>query len=73
MPARKWTRGRAYSPVEAFVAIEARLPVFFNHKWTHNAWARSWQVNMVIASARAGRIFEAISTDGDDSERNRDD
>lgn len=71
MARKKWTRGRSYSPVEALAAIDARLPVYFNHKWTHNAWARSWQVNLLIASARAGRIFEAIPIDGDDSERDR--
>lgn len=69
MSRRKWTRGRAYSPVEAFAAIRARRPVYLNHKWTHNAWARSWQVNMLIANAQAGRIFEAMKTDGEDSER----
>lgn len=59
MTKRQWERGRPLTADEAFAAICLRHPVYFNHKWTHNGWARSWQINMLIGSAQAGRIFEA--------------
>lgn len=59
MSKRKWQRGRSLSPVEALIAISEGRPVYFHHKWTHHAWACGWQVRMLIASARAGRIYEA--------------
>lgn len=62
--ARKWERGPALTPGEAFGEIEQGRPVYFNHKWTHHGWARSWQINMLIASARAGRIYKAVKIEG---------
>lgn len=58
--ARKWDRGPALTPCEAFREIEQGRPVYFNHKWTHPGWARGWQINMLIASALAGRIYQAV-------------
>lgn len=68
MRGRKWKPGRALTPMEAFGQILQGRPVYFRHKWTHNGWARSWQINMVTANAGAGHIFEAIETDGADDE-----
>lgn len=59
MSRRKWERGRVLSPLEALIQIEQGLPVYHCHKWTHNGWARGWQINMLINSARRGFIFEA--------------
>jgi hypothetical protein len=56
-----WQRGDPIrSPAEALSRIEANQPIYFNHKWTHPGWSRSWPINLLISSCRAGRIFEAI-------------
>lgn len=59
MTRRKWEQGRKLTPLEAFSEIAAGRPVYFRNKWTHNGWARSWQIAMVIGSAGRGFIFEA--------------
>ena len=61
MTKSKWQRGEPIrSPVAALEAIEANRPLYFNHKWTHPGWSRSWQINTLIANCRAGRIYEAV-------------
>jgi hypothetical protein len=59
MTKRTWEPGRKLSPVEALTEIALGHPVFYRHKWTHNGWARGWQIAMVIGSANGGFIFEA--------------
>lgn len=66
MRSRKWTKGRKLSPLEAFAEIVAGRPVYFRDKWTHNGWARGWQIAMVIGSANSGVIFEAKRNQGID-------
>ncbi|MGB3813995.1 MAG: hypothetical protein WA950_12290 [Shinella sp.] len=66
MRTRKWTKGRKLSPIEALAEIAAGRPVYFRDKWTHNGWARGWQIAMVIGSANSGVIFEAIRIQGID-------
>lgn len=60
MSRRKWERGRALSALEALIQIEQGRPVYHNRKFAPNAWARGWQINMLINSARRGFIFEAM-------------
>lgn len=57
--ARKWEPGRKLSALGALIAIEGGEPVYFRNKWTHNGWARGWQIAMVIGAANGGHIFEA--------------
>lgn len=59
MSKRKWKQGRKLTPLEAVSEIIAGRPVYFRNKWTHNGWARGWQISMLIGSANAGVIFEA--------------
>jgi hypothetical protein len=59
MTKRAWEPGRKLTPVEALTEIALGRPVFFRSKWTHNGWARGWQIAMVIGSANSGVIFEA--------------
>lgn len=60
MSKRKWQQGRKLTVLEAFAEIAAGRPVYFRNKWTHNGWARGWQIAMLIGSASRGFIFEAI-------------
>lgn len=62
MTKRKWEPGRKLTPIEAMAEICAGRPVYFRHKWTHNGWARGWQISMLIGSANSGVIYEAIQT-----------
>jgi hypothetical protein len=72
MTKRKWEKGRSLTALEALAEICAGRPVYFNSKWTHPSWARSWQINMVIGSAGRGRISEAKPIQGNTDERNHD-
>lgn len=66
MTKRKWQQGRKLTPLEAMSEICAGRPVYFRNKWTHNGWARGWQIAMLIGSANRGFIFEAIPNQGND-------
>lgn len=68
MTKRKWEPGRKLTRLEALAEIAAGRPVYFRHKWTHNGWARGWQIAILIGSADAGVIFEAKPIQGKDNE-----
>jgi hypothetical protein len=69
MTKRMWEPGRTLSPLEAWAEIERGNPVYFRSKWTHNGWARSWQINMLIGSAKRGFIFEATRIHEEENDR----
>lgn len=71
MSKRKWERGPPLSPAEALLQIAEGRPVYFRHKWTHNGWARGWQIAMVIGSAGRGVIYEANEIKETADERHR--
>lgn len=57
---RQWQKGPCLTPLEALAEICEGRPVYWNDRWTHNGWARSWQIAMVMGDAGRGAISKAI-------------
>lgn len=64
----KWQRGRRLDARDALIQIAAGLHVYWGLKWTHNAWAKGWQIRMVAEAANRGTIFEATRIEDDENE-----
>lgn len=64
----KWQRGRRLDARDALIQIGAGLHVYWGLKWTHNAWASSWPIRMLVRAAHSGTIFEATRIEDDEHE-----